>query len=153
MVGAWVRYSNRPKPPQPWNTHAITATYEFVTAEGEHNHIVFVYTIQNNTNEDYRLIDGSGVDIFHKLSSEKSIYRSAGKQPKIQYPVFVPSNGRTTVIIDDQSEYSGQKPGEGESQKLHTNVQEFVKVKHSNLDGFVLFDQARRYQIEFPKGW
>ncbi len=152
-AGAWLWHSNRPKPPQPWNTHAITATYEFVTTPEGKNDIVYVYTLQNNTNEDYRLTEGSGVDIFHRLLREKSIYRTLGEEPKIDFPVFVPASGRATVVIDDHSEYSGQKPSDGDSKKLRANVQEFVKVKHPNLGGFVLFDQTHRYQIELPKGW
>jgi hypothetical protein len=114
-VGAWVRLSNRPKPPQPWNTRAVTATYEFVGTDREKSHIVFVYTIQNNTNEDYRLTEGPGVEMFHKLLSEKSIFRTIGAQSTIHFPVFVPASGRTTVVIDDHSEYSGQKPSAGDS--------------------------------------
>jgi hypothetical protein len=125
--------------------------YEFLTTDEEKNHIVFVYTIENHTNEDYLLADGSGVDVFHRLLSEKSIYRTMGKQPEIRFPVFVPPRGRTTVVIDDHYEYSGAR--NGDSEKFRADVQEFVKAKHPNLGGFVLFDQTHRYQIEFPKGW
>jgi hypothetical protein len=152
-VSAWVWYSDRPKPPQPWNTHAVTATYEFVTTDKEKNHVVFVYTLENKTKEDYRLRDKSEVDIFHRLLSEKSIFRS-GEQPQIHFPLFVPASGRTTVSIEDHLEYSGPKSSDDDSGKeFRADVQEFVKAKHGNLGGFVLFDQIHRYQIEFPKGW
>ena len=29
----------------------------------------------------------------------------------------------------------------------------YIREKYVNLDGFVLFDQANRYQIDFPSGW
>jgi hypothetical protein len=86
VVGFLFWYSTKPRPPQPWNSHAVTAAYEFVSTDKEKNQLVFVYTIQNNTNEDYRLSDGSEVDIFERLISEKSIYLTLGERPTIRCP-------------------------------------------------------------------
>jgi len=153
VVGGLVWYSRRPKPPQAWNTQAITATYDYVTTKGEQNRIVFVYTLQNNTQEDYRIDSESEVDVFHKLVSQNSIYHTVNKRPEIAFPIFVPAGGRTTLVIGYESEYSGAKINGDDQKKYRADVQEFVKTKHPNLGGFVLFDQIHRYEIELPKGW
>ncbi len=148
---AW--YSSRPTPPRPWNTRAITATYEFVTTTKDKDQLAFVYTIQNNTKEDYRLSEVSSVDLFHKLESEQSIYRMAEDRPSIHFPVFVPAGGRTTVSINSHLSYSAPRPASDDLNELKKTLREYVKEKHQNLGGFVLFDQINRYQIDFPKGW
>jgi hypothetical protein len=56
-------------------------------------------------------------------------------------------------VINEHSEYTGQKPSESDLKEYRAVLQEFVKAKHPNLGGFVLFDQSRRFQIEFPRGW
>jgi hypothetical protein len=51
-------------------------------------------------------------------------------------------------------EYLGQRQTDNDSkEKFRADVQKFVNEKHPNIGGFVLFDQSKRYQIEFPKGW
>jgi hypothetical protein len=40
-----------------------------------------------------------------------------------------------------------------ERQKFRKELSDFVNTKLSNLDGFVLFDDNNRYQINLPKGW
>lgn len=151
-VGAWVWKSNRPKPPQPWNSRAVTATYEFVTSEGEPQHIVFAYTLQNNTGQDYRLAGQEDLELVNKLLTEKSIYRPTEESPEIRFPVFVPANGRTTFLFDEPSEYAGKKPDK-DPERHRADVQEFVKENYRNVNGFILFDHTHRYQIDLPKGW
>jgi hypothetical protein len=152
-IGAWVWNSNRPKLPVPWNSRALTATYEFVTSEGEPQHLVFAYTLQNNTNQDYRLDGHEDLELVNKLSTEKSIYRQTEKSPHIRFPVFVPAHGRTTFLFDEPSEYTGKKDDEGDAERHRADVQEFVKENYRNVNGFILFDHTHRYQIDLPKGW
>jgi hypothetical protein len=149
-VAAWFWKSNRPKS---WNSHAIIGTYEFVLSEGEPQHVVFAYTLQNKTNRDYRLDGHEDLELVEKLQSQKSIYRPTEKNPEIRFPVFVPANGRTTFLVDEPSEYPGGKGDDSDPERHRANVQEFVKKNHSNVDGFIIFDRTHGYQIDLPKGW
>jgi len=55
---------------------------------------------------------------------------------RLDYPLFVPSKQRVLIrVIDD----SGGSPD-----KL---------IPDKELDGFALFDEHNRYQLNFPKGW
>ena len=149
VVGVWVWHSNRPKPLVPWYTRAITATFDYVTTRGENNRIVFVYTLQNETSEDYRLESYSGAEVAARLSREKSI-----SPIRIEnQTVFVPSGERANFSLEIPYSYSGKSVSDVESKEHRADVQAFVKANYTNLDGFVLFDSNRRYQINFPKGW
>jgi hypothetical protein len=56
IVGGLVWYSDRPKPPTPWNTTALVAKGPpgfDVSRDGEH--IEFNYLIENTANTDYKL--------------------------------------------------------------------------------------------------
>src|SRR5690242_6809659 len=70
-VGIW--YWNRPRPPKPWNTKALTAEYIDVDVEGQKNTLVFNYTLQNNTDFDYRVGNATGITIGAKLKRENSL--------------------------------------------------------------------------------
>ena len=136
-----------------WDSRAITATYDFVTSEGDPQHIVFAYTLQNNTNQDYRLEGHEDLELVNKLLTEKSIYRPTEKGPGMRFPVFVPANGRTTFLFDQPSEYTAQNADDNDPERHRANVQEFVKDTYANVDGFILFDHTHMYQIALPKGW
>jgi hypothetical protein len=136
-----------------WDSRALTATYDFVTSEGDPQHIVFAYTLQNNTNQDYRLDGHEDIELVNKLLTEKSIYRPTDKGPEMRFPVFVPANGRTTFLFDEPSEYAAKNADDSDPERHRANVQEFVKDTYANVDGFILFDHTHMYQIDLPKGW
>jgi len=48
VVGVSIWYSDRPKPPKPWNKQAITAEYNNVSTAGDENFFCVQYTLQNN---------------------------------------------------------------------------------------------------------
>jgi hypothetical protein len=41
----------------------------------------------------------------------------------------------------------------GGQEKQHQELEDYVRNEIPNLDGFVLFDDYRRYEIDFPKSW
>lgn len=57
ILGFGLWWLHRPAKPKPWNTTAITASFAQLSSEGENYTIVFVYTLQNNTDADYRIAD------------------------------------------------------------------------------------------------
>jgi len=149
----WLWHASRPKLPSPWNKRAITATFDYVTTQGEANHIVFIYTLQNETNQDYRLQSNVGVEMAARLSREKSISAIRGEDHTIEFPVFVPSGQRSRFSMEISYPYN-EKSAAGEDEFKHRDdVKAFVKSSYANLDGFVLYDDNNRYEIDFPKGW
>jgi hypothetical protein len=117
--------------PQPWNAKALTASYDGIAfSENGHHSIssVYVYIIENETDQDYRVETKEGIWLTAKLAQPQSL-APFDNSVKIQYPMFIPSKQR--LRVDIEIEYPDRK----------------------NLDGFVLFDTNKRYQINFPKGW
>src|SRR5215469_14593923 len=66
-------YESRPRPLKPWNTNAVIADFDYTSVEGDKNTIVFVYTLQNNTDFDYKISNADSVSLGAKLEEENSV--------------------------------------------------------------------------------
>ena len=156
VVGVWVWYRERPKPPKAWNTQAITAEYELLSTRGDDNHIVFVYTLQNNTDEDFRLDSDVGINLTARLQEQKEFAQFSQTYFSLEYPVFVPARNRVRLFIESKYKYPIHEKTDAtsEDRKQYRNaLAKHVIDKWSNLDGFVVFDTTHRYEIDFPTGW
>jgi hypothetical protein len=156
VVGTWVWYRNRPEPPKPWNKQAITAEYELLSTRGDENHVVFVYALQNNTDEDFRLDSDVGINLTARLQEQKELAQFSQTYFSLEYPVFVPARNRVRLFIESKYKYP-IKEEEGatkEDRKQYRNaLAKLVIDKWSNLNGFAVFDTIHRYEIDFPTGW
>lgn len=158
IVGGLRWYDTRPKPLKPWNTTAIKAAFDSVTTEGEENNLVFSYVLENTGDSDYRLEGDSLVSVRAKAKEQNSLTPPSKTYLKLDFPVFIPARQRTLFLIHlPTRRYYG---GDGASDDSETGREKYRKViaafvseKMSNLDGFVLFDEGHRYQINFPRGW
>jgi hypothetical protein len=156
VVGVWVWYSGKPEPPKPWDRKAITAEYDHVRPEGDQNNLRFRYVLQNNTDFDYRIDSDSGIEITAKLQVEKGFGDFSSKSITTQYPIFVPAKSRVRISLDIPHSYPIKERSDftpEESRRYRAAVESYVTERLNNLDGFVLFDINRRYEIEFPSGW
>ena len=167
ILGARSWYLSRPTP---WNKGSIKTTFNYVETEGEHNQLIFHYTLENTTNFDYRIEDESNVVIMKKLEKQKSLSLDAGTL-RGDFPVFVPARQRLQFAIHTQMHYTpnqvitvpleeleeteilkGQAKQEAEN-RFRKKLAAFVMEEMTSLDGFVLFDKENHYRIDFPKGW
>jgi hypothetical protein len=156
IVGGFLWYKSRPKPPKPWNATALTATFDKVDNTGDDQHILFYYVLENRTNADYRVDEKNGIELTAKLKEEKSIMTMGSEFQKISLPIFVPANQRLRVQIEIPYSYRMTQPpfsAKEDRKKFQDDLQEYVRTEIGNLDGFVLFDSKERYQISFPRGW
>jgi hypothetical protein len=156
VAGSWIWYSQRPKPPKPWNKQAITAEYDFVRPDGDKNNLTFHYILQNNTDSDYRLDSDTGIEITGRLKQEKGFSAFANHYVTTEYPVFVPAKSRVWISLTIPYPYPEKerdKPTDDERKQYTTNVVTYVTDEMGNLDGFALFDTLNRYEIDFPDGW
>ena len=70
--------------------------------------------------------------------------------------VFLPAKQRLKFVIRFPYSYEKRMPANAtsEQQKIYRNeLADYLRTHASNLNGFVLFDETNRYQIDFPKGW
>ena len=157
IIGGYLWYASKPKPPKPWDTKAITATYDFIDTEGDNNTIVFYYTLQNNTDYDYRITDASNFTLMGKLEKQKSLSGAKGDRfLKFDFPLLLPAKQRLRFAIHLDYPYDKKSKAEAtkdEREKYRKELSAFLKEKTPNLDGFAIFDELNRYQIDFPREW
>ncbi len=159
IIGGAIWWYDRPKPPKPWNTKAITAEYDYVSTEGEKNSIVFYYTLVNNTELDYRVSNGSDVDLSIRLARENSISQEAKGDDNLMrgdFPIFVPAHGRARFGIHITYPYSEKYDDKATDDEKHdwgTKLAKYITNELGNVDGFAIFDSIDRYELVFPNGW
>ena len=132
-----------------WNSTALRATlsdidvWQDVGTAGtpsEEGSLEFTYVVHNQSGRDYSTTGASVVIMARRpdglAASEKAIV--------VGYPIFIPSGERVAVKI---SIPYGRALGPIEA---NTDVRRRVREKLPKLAGFVLFDRATRYQIDFP---
>ena len=148
-------YTSRPRP---WDTKSITSTFDRVLTEGDDNTYVFSYIIQNNTNEDYTLTKGSDVIVSAKLKRQNSISTDNENESNIitDSPVFAPAKQKSyfKVHINYQSKIKPPNfDNETEFNKYREAVKNELSRNFKNIDGFMIYDKTRKYQIDLPRGW
>jgi hypothetical protein len=158
VIGAYIWYESRPKPPKPWDNNAIVAYYDSANTTGEQNTLVFHYTIENKTNYDYSITEIKNILFYANLDREKSL--SGGEIDEylnIDYPIHVPSKHRFrfTVNLNYPTDLKSLKSGSTteERGKFNKELNDYISNKLKNLNGFSMFDLMNRYKIEFPAGW
>jgi hypothetical protein len=151
VAGAWSVNESVERRSAPWDSEAITATYmgaqlrELSTSDTA---LFLAYELQNNTNKDYRLSDGPGYVIMSRIKSDGSL---SSQQPvQLSYGTFLPAHRRATLALEIKRPF--RWPADNDS-LLSKKLVDFVTLELSDVDGFVLFDQADRCEIDFPSGW
>lgn len=179
IVGSFVWYKSRP--PKPWNSTAIKAQLVDVEMDARDpdnavRNLVFTYVLENTTSFDYRLPEKPSVILMAKLRAEGSLLFD--KDAKLDnHPLFIPAKWRVQYAIRVHCRCKPiEVQGSGvlyvsydwDDADVKAHIRELVREgtlprkdqiaalvsrNFPNLDGFVLFDQINRYEIEFPRGW
>ena len=137
--------------PKPWNTSAITASYvgaQLRQVDSGNASLYLAYEVQNHTDSDYRLADGPAALVMTRLRADGSL--SSQQQVRFSYPTFLPARQRARVALEIRSPFGW--PVENDS-AFQDKLRNFVNQRLEDAQAFVLFDQADRFEIEFPSGW
>ncbi len=156
IIGAIVRWPRRPEKSKPWNTSAITASFDSIDTEGDTNTMVFVYTLQNNTDVDYQVQDDRFIHIGATLQRSKSFSFETSEFLRTDYPIYVPAKNRVRFKIHVKYPYSIREDMAASDDVRHdwqTSICKFVDDNLSNLSGFVLMDDNSRFQVNMPNAW
>jgi hypothetical protein len=132
--------------PNAWNSGAIQSTLAGVRVrelDATHAVVVFFYDLDNRTDNDYRLASGPNVVIMSRLQPNGSL--SSDQPITLDSSAFVPAKNRTRIALEigHAFDWPTQRDAAAERQ-----VRQFVADQVAGLEGFVLFDQATRYQID-----
>ncbi|SRR5260221_2277886 len=146
-VGIW--YMNRPKPPKPWDTKAITATFnklEFGNIGKEQAAGIFSYILENDTEYDYRLPDN--LITMQHLSGSNTLDKF---NLMVEEKIFIPSHQRASVtLVALFNSKDDITPADLNDEK---KLAEFATRRIKSIDHLVLFDESNRYEIDLPSGW
>jgi hypothetical protein len=137
--------------PKPWNSNAITATYvgaQLRELDSGSAAVFLAYEVQNHTDSDYQLADGPRNLVMSRLRADGSL--SSQEQVRLSYPTFLPARQRARIALEIPSSFNW--PADNDP-AFQDRLRDFVNQKLTEVQAFVLFDQADRFQIEFPSGW
>ena len=140
----------RQAPPSPtsWDSRAVEGTFEGVRVrevDATHAAVVLLYDLTNRTGTDYRLEKDSSEVIMSRLKPGGIL--SSDTQASLDNPAFVPAGARTRIAIEIDGPLNWPARRDAAAERA---VRQFVAGEVADLDGFVLFDQPNRYQIELP---
>lgn len=134
-----------------WRQEQIEATYvgcQFREVDKTRASLTLTYDLKNISNLDYRLADGPDLVIMSKLESDGSL--SQEEPVRLSYPVFLPAGQRARLAIEIARSFTW--PAENDPQYVD-KLRDFVKERLKDVGEFVVFDGARRLQIELPGAW
>ena len=137
--------------PKPWNASAITASYvgaQLRELDSDNAALYLAYEVQNHTDSDYQLADGPGALVMSRLRADGSL--SSQEKVRLSYPTFLPARQRARVALEIPSSFGW--PADNDP-AFQDKLRDFVNQKLMEVQAFVLFDQADRFDIEFPSGW
>jgi hypothetical protein len=156
IVAGVLWWSSRPPRVKPWDEKAITASYESLDTEGDANTFRFVYTLENNTDADYRVENDSSVHLAAFLKRSQALSFSDSKDLSTDYPLYIPAKSRVRFQIHLAYPYPikpNYEASDDEQHDFNTKVAQYVTKELGNIDGFVLLDDGSRYKIVMPNGW
>jgi hypothetical protein len=140
-----------PKSAIPWNAHAIEGSLAGLRVreiDGSNSAVVFLYDLDNKTDSDYKLAKGPSVVIMSRLKSSGSL--SSDKPAILASSAFVPAKNRTRIALEIRQPFAWPARMDAKSEG---RFRQLVAGEVADINGFVLFDESARYQIDLPGAW
>jgi hypothetical protein len=134
-----------------WNREAVRAAYvasQLREVDKAHSSLIVSYDLNNLTDADYRLTEGSSVVIMGRLTSDGTF--SQEEPIRLSYPVFLPARQRARLAIEISRTFTWPVR---DDPRYDEKLREFVKQRLAAVGEFVLFDEASHCQIELPGAW
>lgn len=154
VAGGVLWYVSRPKPPKPWNAKAVVAP----EAPGFHasddgKRFEFIYTLENKTDEDYRISQKSDVNFTFVNAQgilETLFPADDATVPVFDVPVFVPAHQKAVLDISFPAAIPKRGPGQTD-ERYHEQLRAFLNEHYPHVGGFVIFDDRFRYEVSLQK--
>lgn len=179
LAGGLFWYKSRPKAPRAWDGNAVTAKFVTLEFSNTADHVVFFfnYDLENNTDIDYRFMGGAAdkphgpwekysepkgftpievvptagavsVFILKKLKGTDSLTQDDDIN---RDSVFLPARNKVRFQIRVSYPYDDSFRATERNDLRKANA--FVEQKLEKVNGFVLFDEVDRCQVNLPSGW
>jgi hypothetical protein len=148
-LSLFLRPSRTPPHASPsWDSRAVEASFEAVRVrqvDATHAALVLLYDLTNRTGSDYRLEKDSSEVIMSRLKPGGIL--SSDTQVFLDNAAFIPAGSRTRIAIEIDGPFNWPTRHDVAAERA---LRQFVAAEVADVDGFVLFDQPNRYQIELP---
>ena len=134
-----------------WDSRAILARFAGVKVrevDASNADLIFSFDLDNTTDSDYKLTKGPNAVIMSHLKSDGSF--SSEQQINLNSSIFIPARNRTRIALDITRPFDWPSQPDAASD---AKFRQLVAGQVADLEGFVLFDQTARYQINLPGGW
>jgi hypothetical protein len=149
-TGKFARPQAPAKPSTLWNSRAIESTFAGVRVreiDPANSAVTFLYDIDNRTDTDFQLTKGPTL-VMTRLKSSGSL--SSEKEVTLNSSAFVPAKNRTRIELEMTRPFGWPSRMDAASQD---RIRQLVTGEVADIEGFVLFDETARYQIDLPGGW
>jgi hypothetical protein len=139
-------------PPKEWNSGAIRSSFSGIQireVDPAHAEVVFSYDLENTTASDYHLASGPNVALVAQVKSDGSL--RAPDAIRIDDSVFLParSHGHFALKASRLFNWPSQMVAGQVGPLTQEKFRSLINNELSNVQQFILFDQATRYKIEF----
>jgi hypothetical protein len=154
IIGTAVWWSGRPVKPKPWNTRAISATYDGLSVSN--GTLSVWYALANNTDDDFRISSDEGVHLGAELKEPKVLSFTDKEHTTIDYPIYVPARRSVRFafnVVFLKPEVGAEGITEDEKLDYQTKLAQFAVASLPNVEHFVLMDDTDRDEIDLPIGW
>lgn len=143
IVAFW--YTSRPVKPGAWDRTAIMAQYTGLSVKTSDPLVfTFRYSVENHTGLDYNF--PTPTNIYKILPEGKGLERD--ESLRWGDATSLPAGQKINIAI--QIEYEFREASEGDRNDPE-KLTEFVKRRLAEIEGFAALDEAKRYEITFPK--
>jgi len=150
-VLGWSIFMPKGRATRPWNSTAVMATYEgaeMKEVDAANARIFLIYELANTAGSDCRLAS-SGSVIMTRGRNDGGL--AAQPNAHLSADAVVPAGQRARVQIEIDAPFAW--PAVSDPAVVQDQLKRFVNQTLSGVQEFDLFDQADRFQIQFPKGW
>jgi hypothetical protein len=145
-------YASRPKPPKPWNARALTVSGSpTFSVYGVELHVHLRYDVQNRTDSDYSIDKKQRVRVMGRYANGSLTTPLEGDYVNIEFPVFIPARQTGMITLDIKGLVAVAKEATQSDEEYHEQLRALLNNKTGHLDGFTVFDEDNRYQIDLPK--
>lgn len=152
VIAGRVTPNNSPaKQTASWNSQAIEGTPAGIRVQEidpKHAAVVFLYDLENKTDSDYHLAKGPNIVIMSRLKPGGTL--SSDEQITLDSAAFVPARNRTRIAFEVSHPFNWPADRGASAER---DFNQLVADDVADVAGFVLFDQANRYEIDFPAAW
>ena len=152
LVGGFLLYQDRPKPPKPWNMVAIVSKNppSFVSSKDFEN-VEFTYAVENSTNLDYEITSDGAIKVIARYKDGTLSAPLPREVRHLDLPVFIPAKEKGQLTLSVALGEIPKRNASERDEQYHERLRAYCEEHIGTVANFVLFDETNRYQINLPR--